>query len=452
MADSVAEPSPATSHANPSPRLAGRAWTLSWTPPALGLLAASGAAVIASEERLVAAWGSARRLGAATSRPFDAAAALEVLAGLEIEDCGGAQDARALLYGALAFDPAVPGDLVLPALSVSVPRSGGLSTWVAVSAQDGPADAAAHLPRAEAWLPSEVAAALGLALPDDNRAADPPLGPDSFDLRSQRSHEEFRLLVQEALERIGRGEANKIVLARAVEVEANRQFLIEEVVDRLAALYPACTLYFVDGFLGATPELLVSRHGRSVSSRPLAGTVGHSGDPVADRAAETSLMKSAKNRREHRLVVEHVQEGLGRTCEAVEVPEEPEVLRLRNVSHLCTVLRGRLGPEQGSRGCALALAFSLHPTPAVAGVPTKAALEFISEREKLDRGPYAGPVGWMDSSGDGEWWVGIRCAQVQGRRARLYAGVGIVSGSDPHCELTETQLKLQALLAALVRP
>ncbi len=202
-------------------------------------------------------------------------------------------------------------------------------------------------------------------------------------------------------------------------------------------------------FLGASPELLVSRQGRRVRSHPLAGTVARSGDPTADAALTGRLLDSAKEREEHRLVVDEVAAGLRPVCRALDVPEMPSIVALRNVSHLGTLIEGEL---EGDEVTALDLVRRLHPTPAVAGTPTAAAVSYLQGVEGFDRGCYAGPVGWMDSRGDGEWAVAVRSAEVHGNTARLFAGVGVVGDSDPAAELAETQLKLQALLAAVVRP
>jgi isochorismate synthase EntC len=181
----------------------------------------------------------------------------------------------------------------------------------------------------------------------------------------------------------------------------------------------------------------------------MAGTVARSGDPEADRRLAAGLLASGKEREEHQYVVDAVASGLRPFCSTVSVPDEPSVVSFRNVSHLGTRVEGRLVAPAAS---ALELALALHPTPAVAGTPTDEALAYIEAVERLDRGRYAGPVGWVDGDGNGEFAVGIRSAELAGSTARLFAGVGIVADSEPAAELAETQLKLQALLAAVVRP
>jgi menaquinone-specific isochorismate synthase len=210
-------------------------------------------------------------------------------------------------------------------------------------------------------------------------------------------------------------------------------------------------IFSMGGFLGASPELLMSRVGDRIESHPLAGTVARSGDVHGDEAHAAKLMSSTKARHEHQVVVDVLREALSSVCDELTVPEQPSIVGLRNVSHLGTHIVGRLsaGAAQPS---ALELVARVHPTPAVGGTPTETAIRYLQKVEGFDRRFYAGPVGWMDRRGDGAWAIGIRCAQVDGASAHLYAGNGIVAGSDPAEELAETQLKLQALLAAMVRP
>ena len=275
--------------------------------------------------------------------------------------------------------------------------------------------------------------------------------PDRFTLDAVRSHEDWCEVVAEAVRVVRSGRLDKVVLAREVRVEANRPILPVDVLGRLRALYPSCRLFSMEGFVGASPEILVSRCGTAVRSHPLAGTIPRSGEPAVDARLAEALLSSEKERWEHRLVVDEVAARLSPHCEVLEVPEGPSIVPLRNVSHLGTDIVGRLRAD-GRAPSAMALAAALHPTPAVGGTPTAEALAVIAELEGLDRGRYAGPVGWVDADGDGEFAVGIRSAELDGTRARLFAGVGIVADSDPAAELAETQLKLQALLAAMVRP
>ncbi|HUP84331.1 MAG TPA: isochorismate synthase [Acidimicrobiales bacterium] len=276
-----------------------------------------------------------------------------------------------------------------------------------------------------------------------------PVLPDGFSLTSPRSHPDWQRTIADAVDEIAAGRLDKVVVAREVLVEANRPIVVPDVLERLRALYPACVVFSVDGFLGASPELLVERRGAAVRSHPLAGTFPRSGDPHADALLAAELVASVKDQREHRFVIEEIDRVLRPLCAALDVPSSPSIMQLRNVLHLGTEIAGTLIAPAPS---ALALAAALHPTPAVAGTPTADALAWLAAHEGLERGRYAGPVGWVDAAGDGMFAIGIRSAEVDGRRARLFAGVGVVEGSDPRRELVETQLKLQAILAAVVRP
>lgn len=358
--------------------------------------------------------------------PGVAAAVSEVLHALPTIDDVGGPGTGPVVFGALPFDRRAPATLRIP--SVMIGRGAGGRCWVTTV---GPRDAPPALD------PADVA-----SLP-------PYVPPDCFSLESQRPHSEWSGLVAGAVAAIRAGRFAKTVLAREVRVEANHEFLPADILRRLYALYPSCMVFSTGVFLGASPELLVSRIGARVRSHPLAGTVARSGDPVADDHLTSALLASTKERAEHRMVVDEVAAGLGPVCRRLTVPEAPSIVALRNVSHLGTLIEGELA---GDHVTALDLVHRLHPTPAVAGTPTDAAVDFLRAAEGFDRGCYAGPVGWMDRRGDGEWAVAIRSAEVRGNTARLFAGVGVVADSDPDAELAETQLKLQALLAAIVRP
>jgi len=241
----------------------------------------------------------------------------------------------------------------------------------------------------------------------------------------------------------------KVVLAREVIVVADRALRPAAVARRLRLSHPSCTIFSVDGFVGASPELLVERTGALVRSEPLAGTVARPGWASGDEELAPRLLSSAKERQEHRLVVDAVSAALVPYCNELSVPQVPALVALGTLAHLGTLIVGRL---RSPLPTALDLVDALHPSPAVGGTPTAAALDYIATVEMLDRGRYAGPVGWVDGGGDGCWAVGIRSAQIEGRRARLMAGVGVVAESDPEAELAETDLKLAPMLAAIVRP
>ena len=200
--------------------------------------------------------------------------------------------------------------------------------------------------------------------------------------------------------------------------------------------------------LGASPELLVSRRDDVVRSHPLAGTAPRGGDPTTDARLAARLLASTKNREEHQITIDEVHETLLPWCSYLDSEAEPSIVPVANVQHLGTLVEGRLSDPAPS---VLELVRALHPTPAVCGRPRDPALALIDEIEELDRGTYAGPVGWVDRQGNGEWAVGIRSAAIDGPVARLRAGNGIVADSDPQAELAETQAKLQALLGVLIR-
>jgi menaquinone-specific isochorismate synthase len=259
----------------------------------------------------------------------------------------------------------------------------------------------------------------------------------------------WRGAVRAALAAIGAGRLDKVVLAREAVVEGDRPFPRAEVLRRLRRRSGGSTfLYAMGGFVGATPELLVRRQGLVATSRPMAGTVPRGDSAAAEAAGLARLTGSPKEAVEHRLVVDAVAEGLAKVADRVEVGR-PEVVRLATVAHLATEVTADL---TGPLPTALELAGLLHPTPAVGGAPRDAALAAIAALEPFDRGGYAGPVGWVDRAGDGEWAVALRCATLDGRRARLVAGAGIVPGSDPDAEWAETEDKLRAILDVLLTP
>jgi menaquinone-specific isochorismate synthase len=251
--------------------------------------------------------------------------------------------------------------------------------------------------------------------------------------------------VSTAIERIGRGELDKVVLARDVVAEVDGELDPRHLLRNLAAAYPSCWTFSVAGLVGATPELLVRRTGDLVTSRVLAGTVRRQGDEDTDAGLGQALLDSGKDLEEHEYAVNSVARALAAHCTDLEVPDRPHVLRLANVQHLATDITGRLADEAS----VLALAASLHPTAAVCGTPTERALATIAELEGMDRGRYSGPVGWIDARGDGEFGIALRCAEVSDSSLRAFAGCGIVAGSDPELELAESFAKLVPIRDAL---
>ena len=263
--------------------------------------------------------------------------------------------------------------------------------------------------------------------------------------RGTRTAEEWKGVVAEAIGRIGRGEVDKVVLARDVVAEVSDDFDARYLLMRLAAAYPECWTFQVDSMVGATPELLVRRTADAVLSRVLAGTVKRRGDESEDASLAQALLGSGKDLEEHEYAVRSVARALGHHCTDLRVPSRPHVLRLANVQHLATDVTGRLADGAP----VLALAASLHPTAAVCGSPTERAFAMIRELEGMDRDRYAGPIGWFDSRGDGEFGIALRCAEVRPGSLRLFAGCGIVSGSDPEAELAESRAKFAPIRQAL---
>ncbi len=255
----------------------------------------------------------------------------------------------------------------------------------------------------------------------------------------------WREAVRRAVARMRSGELDKVVLAHDLLALADHPLDPRFLLQRLAARYPSCWAFAVDGLVGATPELLLRRRGDEVISQVLAGTTWpHPGVDRATLAAE--LLDSVKDRAEHRYAVESLAATLQPFCTTLSTPQRPNVLALRNVLHLASEVRGRLDDRPTPL---LALAAAVHPTAAVGGTPTPAAVDLIGELETMGRGRYAGPVGWVDASGNGELGIALRCAQLQGRAARLFAGCGIVAGSDPDEEVAEAAAKLVPVRDAL---
>ncbi|SNS39819.1 isochorismate synthase [Actinomadura mexicana] len=241
------------------------------------------------------------------------------------------------------------------------------------------------------------------------------------------------------------GHLGKVVLARDLTVRADTPIDARVLLQRLAARYPGCYTFSCAGMVGATPELLIRRTGGDIESLVLAGTTARGDTPADDHARAARLFTSAKDREEHRYAAEMVRDALTPLCAHLTVPDEPELLTLPNLLHLASPLRGRLAADRS----VLDVVAALHPTPAVCGTPTDTAMDLIRELEGMDRGRYAGPVGWVDARGDGEWGIALRCAEIDGTRARLFAGCGIVADSDPDAELAEARTKFRPMQYAL---
>jgi menaquinone-specific isochorismate synthase len=251
----------------------------------------------------------------------------------------------------------------------------------------------------------------------------------------------YRQAVAEAVRRMRAGELDKVVLAHDLLAVADRPHDARHLLAGLAQRYPACWSYSVDGLVGATPELLVRRRAGAVWSRVLAGTIWPG--PTAEADLGDALLGSVKDRHEHRLAVQSLVDSLRPLCASLTAPDEPVPLVLPNVTHLASDVVGTLPAEEPAS--LLELAAAVHPTAAVGGTPREIAVPMIAALEGMDRGRYTGPVGWVDAAGDGELGIALRCAQLDGPVARLFAGCGIVADSDPDNEVREAAAKLLAV-------
>ncbi|MDC0991671.1 isochorismate synthase [Pontimonas sp.] len=256
---------------------------------------------------------------------------------------------------------------------------------------------------------------------------------------------DYRDAVSRTIERLQEGEADKVVLAREMVATAPGSKDWRAALEKLSNSYPDCVTFAIDGLLGSTPETLAKVHENSLSLRVLAGSIRRGENPSEDRTLAQELVTSAKDNDEHRFAVENVLASLSTLSVHVAADEQPSTIKLANVWHLGTDIEATL-PD----GCtSLDVVAALHPSAAVAGSPTAAALSLIAEMEPFDRGRYAGPVGWVDERGDGEWSIALRCAQwSQDGHITAYAGAGIVDESDPERELLETRLKFRPILQA----
>ena len=300
--------------------------------------------------------------------------------------------------------------------------------------------------------PESVLARLGARLAALTEAPLPLVDPhptSEVRIASVLAPELFARSVALGVERIRAGELDKVVLAREVVVEAPRAHDPAALYGALREEFPSCFCFCCGSpeaaFLAASPELLVRRAGAGATTVALAGSTRRSADPSVDDHLGEQLLRSAKNRGEHDIVVRRIERTLGRQSVWVEAAPEPGLVKVANIQHLATPIHAQLSEPRS----AVELAATLHPTPAVGGEPRERALAVIDQLEGLDRGWYAGPVGWMDTAEDGEFCVAIRSALLRDRTAHLFAGNGIVADSEPEAELAETEVKLGALLPAL---
>ncbi|TDW60459.1 isochorismate synthase [Kribbella pratensis] len=369
-------------------------------------------------------WGVAARLDVAGGNRFQDAMRWwqELTSAAVVRDDVGVPGSGLVCFGSFGFTDQDPSILVVPEIIVG--RRAG-TTWVTTVS---PASSLAAAPELVTHKPSPVY---------DVTFAD-----------GARTGTDWSSIVAEAVRRITGGELDKVVLARDLIAIAAQPIDLRWPLHRLATSYPNCWTFSVDGLIGATPELLVRREKGLITSRVLAGTIRRTGDDAHDLALAASLARSSKDLEEHEYAVRSVADALEPHCKSMNVPETPFVLHLPNVMHLATDVAG----VANNGASALGLAAALHPSAAICGTPTPVARDLIGEIEGMQRGRFSGPVGWMDAAGDGEWCIALRCGQADPenpRRMRLFAGAGIVAGSNPDAELAETNAKLVPMRDAL---
>lgn len=334
-----------------------------------------------------------------------------------------------------SFEPAT---MILPELAI---QSSDAGNFITVNLMAGPgADPAA-------LADSALVRSAGLVHPELPMIDPHPTVAASIE--SVRSPEDYEQSVAAAVERIRAGEIEKVVLAREVVARSGSAHDPAAIFGALRIGFPSCFNFCVGTgeatFIGASPELLVRCAGRGVSTVGLAGSTRRSSDPAVDDHLAQQLLGSSKDRGEQAVVVRRIVKSLSKLSVWVEAADEPEIIKVANIQHLGTPVYAQLAQPR----TAIELAGLLHPTPAVGGEPWKKARRVMAEVERMDRGWYAGPVGWMDGSGDGEFCVALRSALIRDREAHLFAGVGVVADSDPAAELAETEIKLGALLPLL---
>lgn len=400
------------------------------------------------------ALGEVVRLEARGAQRFrEVASAWRALAGSAIHDRdGGSRASGPLALGGFAFAPEgasapqwegfAPASLVVPEVALIGHRDGGKAeVHLSLCALATPDDLSDEL-LARLLARVEELRHTPLALLD-------PAPTGRFEVRGTMPPEHYEGAVERAVELIRAGRLEKIVLAREVQVRAPAEHDAAAVFGVLREAFPSCFVFCVGRgeatLVAASPELLIRREGERASSLALAGSARRSADPAVDDHLGEQLLRSDKDRREQAIVTRRIERTLRPHSVWVTASPEPTLARVANIQHLATPIRAQLARPLD----ALDLVGLMHPTPAVGGEPLDQAAPLIPALEGLDRGWYAGPVGWTDADGDGEFCVALRCALLRGRDARCYAGVGVVRDSDPASELAETEIKLAALLPVL---
>lgn len=356
--------------------------------------------------------------------------AKEFLANIQVDDSIHAPGSGPVLIGTIPFDSQQPHDFILPKMLVCKSDDG--RCWV-TTIQDTELDNSGSIELDLSPIRAQSATSA------------------SYTVSPGVDIEIYLHAVTAARDAVRSGAITKAVIARDVFVSSSQPIDIHSVLLRLRNSFGSSYQFSVDGFVGASPELLVSIVDGEVSSHPLAGTAPRTGDPITDARLATSLLSSTKNQIEHRIVIDAVHDTLLPWCSYLDWEPEASIVAVANVQHLGTHMLGRLSEPFLH---VLDAVYALSPTPALGGHPRDKALQLIAAVEGMSRGRYGGAVGWFDAQGNGVWAVAIRCAEYSNNNmtARLFAGGGIVADSDPLSELAETQAKLQAMLAAIIRP
>jgi len=327
-----------------------------------------------------------------------------------------------ILFTSFSFDPHQSSVLVIPEIILAKKGNKSWVTWIGDTRQP-------DFSRIQSTVPSGEISWAGGSISEDK----------------------WREQVTFAVKSIKEGRLEKVVLARDQIARSNQPINTRSILQRLEIDYPSTWLFLVDGLIGATPELLVRLSKSLVTSRVLAGTIQKTGNEDRDLALAASLAKSSKDLEEHEYAVRSVADALEPFCSSTNVPESPFVLHLSNVMHLATDVTGVLN-DSATQADVFTLIEQLHPTAAVCGTPTEVAKQLINDLEKMNRGRYAAPVGWIDANGDGEIAIALRCGLLlkDKKSMRIFAGCGIVAGSDPETEFAESQAKLMPMRTALV--
>ena len=325
-----------------------------------------------------------------------------------------------VLFTSFSFDRNQESVLVIPKIIVGQKGANSWITWISSDAQPQLAETV------------------------------PALAPSTFTFSDGTlTSDEWKKRVTEVLNRVNTNGVDKVVLARDIVANSDSEIDARPILKTLSSEYPSTWVFSVDGLVGATPELLLRLSRGMVTSRVLAGTIPKTGDDEKDLALAASLARSSKDLEEHEYAVRSVADALDPFCSSTNVPEWPFVLHLANVMHLATDVTGAL-IESKQHVDAFSLLKNLHPSAAVCGTPRNLAFDVIDEIEGMDRGRYAGPVGWIDASGDGELGIALRCGQITDRKIRIFAGCGIVAGSIPDKEVEESNAKMIPMKSALL--